>query len=154
MLATGDVMPEFTLKDQEGHEVNGHALIGDKILIIYFYPKDFTPGCIREACSFRDNMEKFVDSGARVVGISADSVGTHRKFAKSFNLDYLLLSDPDRVVHQKFGIPSSFFGLLSGRVTFVVGLDGVVKFALESQFQPLKHVYNSLKAVKELREGI
>ena len=109
-------------------------------------------GCIREACSFRDNMEKFVDSGARVVGISADSVGTHRKFAKSFNLDYLLLSDPDRVVHQKFGISSSFFGLLSGRVTFVVGLDGVVKFALESQFQPLKHVYNSLKAVKELQE--
>ena len=152
MLATGDKMPEFVLKDQDGNEVRGSELIGDKILIIYFYPKDFTPGCVKEACSFRDNMEKFVESGARVVGISSDSVGTHSKFAKRFNLDYLLLSDPKKAAHQKFGISSSFFGLLSGRVTFVVGLDGVIKFALESQFQPLKHVSNALKAVQELGE--
>jgi len=145
-------IPEFTLQDQNGNEVQSRHLIGDKILIIYFYPKDFTPGCIREACSFRDNFEDFLAAGARVVGISADSVATHQKFASHYNLNYQLLSDPDKSVHHQFGIPSSFFGLLSGRVTFVIDLEGAIRYVFDSQFQPLKHVSKSLMVVKELRE--
>jgi len=152
ILTAGNPIPEFSLKDQDGREVRSRDLIGDIILIFYFYPKDFTPGCIREACSFRDNFQEFIDAGARVIGISADSVGTYQKFARSFGLNYSLLSDPDRSVHVQFGIPTSFFGLLSGRVTFVIDLKGVITHVFESQFQPLKHVSSSLKVMKELQE--
>lgn len=154
LLSAGSRIPEFILRDQDGNEVRSRELIGEKILVIYFYPKDFTPGCTREACSFRDNLQEFVEAGARVVGISSDSVATHQKFAQSCSLNYQLLSDPDRSVHQQFGIPTSFFGLLSGRVTFVIDLEGVIGHVFESQFQPLKHVSSSLDMVRELQKKV
>ena len=149
-LKIGDKIPSFTLLNQEGKEVKSAELVGKANLVIYFYPKDDTPGCTKEACSFRDNFEEFTDLGAQVIGISADSPKSHTKFASKYNLPFTLLSDNKNEVRKAFGVKGSLFGLLPGRVTYIVDKRGVVQYIFDSQFNALQHVSNAKEVLKKL----
>lgn len=148
-LEIGDRVPSFTLKDQHGNDFNIDTLIGKKALVIFFYPKDFTPGCTKEVCSFRDQYEDFTDLGAEVIGISGDGESSHDKFAKKHRLPFVLLSDINKKVRNLFGVKSSLMGLLPGRVTFVIDVKGIVQLVFENQFGAEKHIEESLAILKE-----
>lgn len=148
-LKIGDKVPSFILKDQHGNNFNIDSLIGKKALVIFFYPKDFTPGCIKEVCSFRDQYEDFTDLGAEVIGISGDGESSHDKFAKKYELPFTLLSDENKKVRNLFGVKSSLMGLLPGRVTYVIDKSGNVQLIFENQFGAEKHIEESLAILKE-----
>ena len=148
-LKIGDKVPSFTLKDQGSNAFNIDTLIGKKALVIFFYPKDFTPGCIKEVCSFRDQYEDFTDLGAEVIGISGDGEDSHDKFVKKYNLPFVLLSDSNKKIRNLFGVKSSLLGLLPGRVTYVVNKNGIIQLIFENQFGAEKHIEESLAILKE-----
>ena len=126
-IKEGDMMPSFSLKDQNGNTVNIGDFVGSHSLVVFFYPKDFTPGCTTEVCSFRDSFQDFEDIGAKVFGISGDSEGMHDKFAKKHRLQFPLLSDKGNKVRKDvFGVPRGLLGLLPGRVTYVADSSGKV----------------------------
>jgi peroxiredoxin Q/BCP len=146
-LSVGTKAPDFTLNDQNGKPVTLSGFRGQKSVVVYFYPKDDTPGCTAEACSFRDQFTEFTDAGAEVIGISSDSEATHKKFADKHRLPFTLLSDKGGSVRKAFGVPATF-GLLPGRVTFVIDKQGIVKLAFNSQINASKHVAESLSVIK------
>ncbi len=148
-LKKGDKVPSFTLKDQDGKIFSIDTLIGKKPMVIFFYPKDFTPGCIKEVCNFRDQYEDFTDLGAEVIGISGDGEISHQKFAKKYRLPFTLLSDSAKKVRALFGVKGSLFGLLPGRVTYVIDKNGIVQLVFENQFGTEKHITESLAILKE-----
>jgi peroxiredoxin Q/BCP len=117
---------------------------------LYFYPKDETPGCTKEACAFRDSYEVFTDAGAEVIGVSSDSVESHAGFAGHHKLPFTLLSDEGGRVRKSYGVPATL-GLLPGRVTYVIGRDGVVRHVLSSQVQIGRHIDSALAVVRELQ---
>jgi peroxiredoxin Q/BCP len=127
-LALGDALPYFSLKDQNGAYFKSNEAIGTAALVIFFYPKNFTPGCIREVCEFRDYFEEFGDIGATVIGISGDSEKSHQKFVKSYRLPFTLLSDPKNKVRKLFGVKKKLMGMLPGRETFVFDNSGILTF--------------------------
>lgn len=143
----GKRIPSFKLRNQHDEFVSSEDLLG-RPLVIYFYPKDDTPGCTAEACSFRDTYEAFTDLGAEVIGISADDPESHRLFAERHHLPFLLLSDEDNAVRKAFGVSGSLFGLLPGRVTFVVDAEGIIRYQFNSQF----NVYGHVKKAKAFLE--
>lgn len=149
-IEVGSKIPEFTLPDQDGNSIDSSKLVGTKNLVIYFYPKDDTPGCTKEACSFRDQFADFKDLGAEVIGISSDSVKKHKSFAEKHRLPYRLLSDENKTVRKAFGVPADFLGLLPGRVTYIVDKKGVVRHVFNSQFNAEKHVSEALEVLKGL----
>jgi len=142
-VSVGDVAPDFTLFDQTGTAVRLHDLIGRKTVVLYFYPKDETPGCTIEARAFRDSYEQFSAKDAQVVGVSADSVGSHRRFAQRHNLPFLLLSDSDGAVRRLYGVEKTL-GLLPGRVTYVIDQTGVVRHVYSSQLRATRHPREAL----------
>ena len=146
-LNVGDRIPEFSLPDQDGNTFNSWDYVGKKPLVIFFYPKDNTPGCTREPCSFRERYEEFTDRGAEVVGISADSESSHRKFATSYKLPFKLLADRKNQVRRLFKVEKSLFNLLPGRETFVVDKDGIFILAFNNMGAS-GHVKRALKALK------
>lgn len=148
-LKVGDTIPKFTAKDTNGNDFDSTNSVGQKPLVIYFYPKDNTPGCTAQACSFRDQYEDFKDLGAEVIGISSDSAASHQKFAKQYKLPFILLSDSDKKIRKLFGVPSGMFGLLPGRVTYVTDKHGVVQMIFDS-VMATKHIPKALEAVKKL----
>jgi peroxiredoxin Q/BCP len=148
-LKVGDTIPNFAAKDTNGADFDSATVVGHKPLVIYFYPKDNTPGCTAQACSFRDQYEDFKDLGAEVIGISSDSVGSHQKFAKQFKLPFILLSDSDKKIRKLFGVPTGMFGLLPGRVTYVTDKNGVVQMIFDSMLAT-KHIPKALAAIKNL----
>ncbi len=150
-LKIGDKLPQFILKDQNEDEVRISDFLGTGPLVIYFYPKDDTPGCTKEACSFRDQFAEFEDYGATIFGISSDTPESHRKFKEKYNLPYGLLSDPDKKIQQLFGVKKNFLGLLDGRVTYIIDSDGTVVHIFESQLRPKKHITEALSILKELK---
>ncbi|NND63868.1 MAG: peroxiredoxin [Flavobacteriaceae bacterium] len=131
-LKIGDTLPEFTLTDQTGASFNSASVKGKTAVVIYFYPKNFTPGCNREACLFRDSYEDFTDMGVEVIGISSDSEESHRKFSKRYKLPFTLLSDSKNKVRRKFGVKKGILGLLPGRETFVFNKNGELTFKFEA----------------------
>lgn len=145
-------MPEFRLKDQDGNWFNSADHIGKKPLVIFFYPKDFTPGCTAEVCAFRDHFEDFSDAGALVVGISSDSQKSHRNFVDKHRLPFVLLSDTDKKVRRMFRVSNRFMNLLPGRETFVIDKQGKVVLAFEA-LQASGHVKNALKAIKGIQNS-
>jgi peroxiredoxin Q/BCP len=140
-----------TLLSQNGENVTLSQFRGKKNVVLYFYPKDETPGCTREACTFRDSYELFTDLGAEVVGVSADTVESHKAFAEHHNLPFTLLSDVDNVVRKIYGATSTL-GFIPGRVTFIIDKKGVVRHVFSSQLQPEKHIEEAREILKKLDE--
>ncbi len=149
-IQMGDKIPEFSLKDQDGNAFSIASLIGKKVLVVYFYPKDYTPGCTKEACSFRDSYEEFKTLGAEVIGISDDSVSRHLKFSKSYKLPFILLSDSGNKVRKRFGVPSNLFGLIPGRVTYVVDKNGIVVLVFDSMNASM-HIKKAKDTIEKLQ---
>ncbi len=149
-IQIGDHCPIFSLPDSIGKDIQVNDYLGQKILVLFFYPKDDTPGCTKEACAFRDAYADFVDLGCEVFGISSDAAATHQNFQQKHQLPYPLLSDSQKKVRQQFGVPGNLFGLIPGRVTYVIGLDGKVAGIFNSQTNPVGHITEALKVVKSL----
>lgn len=147
-LKEGDTIPVITAKNEEGKPItiDPKALSGSKV--IYFYPKDDTPGCTKEACSFRDSYEAFTDLNVEVIGISSDSVESHKNFKAKHRLPFTLLSDESNVIRKQFGVKTNLFGLLPGRVTYVVNQKGTIINLFSSQLNMVKHVSEALESLK------
>lgn len=148
-LKVGDKIPNFIAKDGNGNDFDSQDFVGKKPLVIYFYPKDNTPGCTTQACSFRDQYEDFKDLGAEVIGVSSDSFESHQKFATQYKLPFILLSDRDKKIRKLFGVPSSMFGLLPGRVTYVADRNGEIQMIFDSMMAG-KHIPKALETIKKL----
>ena len=147
-LKEGDIVPNFKAKTQSGEKFELSNYIG-KPLVIYFYPKDNTPGCTTQACSFRDQYQDFQDLGAEVIGISGDTEDSHDKFAQKHKLPFLLLSDSKKKIRNTFGVPTHFFGLMPGRVTYIIDKQGKVV----SVFNSIKanvHIEHALAIIKKM----
>ncbi|HBE41943.1 MAG TPA: peroxiredoxin [Bacteroidales bacterium] len=149
----GDMIPHFSLPDQNGKIFDISSLIGKKKLVIFFYPQDGSLSCTREACYFRDMSETFEDTDAAIIGISGQSVESHKNFAESNRLNYTLLSDEINTVRKLFGVPSKIFGLIPGRVTYVADKTGKVVFIIDSQFNTQRHIDEALKIVLILKKN-
>ncbi|TGD57211.1 peroxiredoxin [Flavobacterium humi] len=148
-IKVGDALPLFGAKDQNGKDFDIASVLGEKILIIYFYPKDDTPGCTTQACFFRDQFEDFKESGAEVIGISSDSTLSHKKFETAYKLPFVLLSDQDKSLRKLFGVPNAVLGLWPGRVTYVVDKKGIVQLVFNSM-KAGNHFPKVLEAVKRM----
>lgn len=149
MLQVGQPAPDFTLNATDGAPFRLAARQG-RHLVLYFYPKDDTPGCTAEACSFRDQYENFQDLGAEVVGISSDSEASHQKFTQKHRLPFALLADTDGAVRKRYEVPRALLGLLPGRVTFVIDKHGVIQYIFNSLSGATDHVRNA----KEVLAGL
>ncbi len=141
-LEIGDTMPHFVLQDHNGEEFDTKKVVGKQALVIYFYPKDDSPGCTRQACAVRDQFEAFTDANAMVIGINSGSVQSHRAFREKHNLPFTLLSDPNNAVLRAFGVRNFLF--LTGRETFVIGLDGKIAYMFRGMFKDEEHVQGAL----------
>jgi thioredoxin-dependent peroxiredoxin len=147
MVKVGSVAPGFTLPLQAGEMVNLEDFFGRKPVVLFFYPKDDSPGCTREVCAFRDNFEEFGKLDAEVIGISSDSVESHMSFAVKHELSFTLLSDEAGNIRRLYGVPKTF-GLFPGRVTYVIDKEGVVRHVFASQLSVERHVQEALAALR------
>jgi thioredoxin-dependent peroxiredoxin len=134
-LQAGDKAPEFAVKDQDGNEVTLNGLKGKKV-VLYFYPKDNTPGCTAEACSLRDNYEALQKAGYEVLGVSTDSEKSHKNFIAKQNLPFRLLADTDKQLHEAYGtwVEKSMYGrkyMGTARVTFLINEKGMIEEVIE-----------------------
>jgi thioredoxin-dependent peroxiredoxin len=144
-IQIGDIIPSFTLKDQNGNDFDISSLLGRKKLVIFFYPQDGSLNCTREACYFRDLKDVFSETDAVIVGISGQSVESHKEFAEKNRLTYTILSDNKNIVRKLFGVPTKFFGSIPGRVTYVADKSGKVVFIFDSQTETQRHADEALK---------
>jgi len=148
-VGVGDRAPNKTLKDQHGTEVSLASLWARGVVVLYFYPKDDTPGCTAQAKGFRDEYEDFLAAGAQVVGVSSDSVESHRAFAQKYRLPFTLLADRDEGLRRAFAVPSTL-GVIAGRVTYVIDPKGVVRMVFNSQLRAKRHIVEALQTVQHL----
>lgn len=151
VIKVGSKIPTFKLSDQNGILFDMDSVIGKKNLVIFFYPKDDTPGCTAQACSFRDQLEVFNDADALIIGISGQSVESHKKFAEKYRLSYTLLSDEGNKIRTQFGVPTNMMGLIPGRVTYIADKTGTVIYVFNSQTKVTAHVDEALKALKQAK---
>lgn len=151
-LQIGDPAPDFELMNQKNEPIQLSDFLGKKAVVLYFYPKDETPGCVKEACAFRDSYEDFIDAGAEVIGVSGDSVDSHRLFSLSRRLPFELLSDSKNKLRKTYNVGGSLLGLIPGRETFVIDQQGVVRHRFSSQSQIDTHIKDALIMVRELAE--
>ncbi len=149
-ISIGDSCPHFSLQNQDGQTINIQDYFGNKNVVIYFYPKDNTAGCTKEACSFRDAMQDLNNLDCEVVGISADNVASHKAFANQFRLTFNLLSDVGNSVRKSFKVPANLFGLIPGRVTYIVNKEGKVIHIINSQMNPDKHIKETIEIISSL----
>lgn len=131
-LKVGDTVPHFSGIDSNGNAFDTQDYFGKKWLVVYFYPKDDTPGCTTQACSFRDAYQDFTDLGAEVIGVSSDGVTSHVKFQSKFQLPFILLADTKKSIRRLFGVPNDLLGFVEGRATYVIGLDQKVHYIFDS----------------------
>ena len=131
--------------DQNGNLFDINTFLGKKKLVIFFYPQDGSLNCTKEACYFRDLSDVFDEAGAVVIGISGQSVDSHKQFAEQNKLNYTILSDSEGSVRKLFGVPSKIFGLVPGRVTYIADKSGKVVYIFESQTDVMRHVDEALK---------
>jgi len=150
MLAVGQSVPEVSLIDEHGERVELRALL-DRPLVLFFYPKDNTPGCTMEVCGFRDAYETFLHAGAAIVGVSSDGEASHARFREKHHLPYRLLTDRGGVARRAFAVPNTW-GVLPGRATFVIDTDGTIVSSFNSQFTPEAHISNALAALTAIRQ--
>lgn len=149
-LQTGDPIPSVSLKDKDGADFNLDRFTGSKAVVIYFYPKNFTPGCTTQACNFRDHYQDFQDLNAEVIAISSDSGDSHSRFTEKYNLPFIFLSDKDKVARKAFGVQASLLGLVPGRETFVFDKSGKLKMRYNN-LNSSQHTEKALQIVRELQ---
>ena len=149
MIEPGSPAPGFRLRTSNGDYVSLEQFRGNKNVVVYFYPKDFTKGCTAEACEFRDSYEEFKNLGAEVIGISSDDQKSHGSFAAEHKLPFILLSDPGGSVRKYYGVRKTF-GLIPGRVSFVIDKNGIVRHVFSSQSRATAHVGEALAVLKSL----
>ena len=147
-LEIGDRAPDFTLQSNTGEKISLSQFLGKKKVVIFFYPMDASPVCSREAEAFKNKYETFKELGAEVLGISSQSVDSHKSFSNHHDLPYFLLSDLDNCVRKLYGV-SSTLGILPKRMTFVIDEEGRIKYIFSSQLQPAKHAEEALFALKK-----
>jgi len=148
-ISVGDRIPSFELPSPAGDLVRIDELLGNGPLVIYFYPRDRTPGCTAEACAFRDHYEDLKQAGAEVIGISADSPDSHRGFAADHRLPFILLSDEKNSVRKQFGV-QRHAGLIPGRETFIVDSNGVVVHHFRGLLNAVGHVQEARRIVESM----
>ena len=149
-VQVGDKAPDFTLPSQSGEQVRLYDRLGERVVVLYFYPKDDTPGCTAEACAFRDSHEVFTDAGAEVIGVSSDSADRHAAFAGRHNLPFTLLSDRGGRVRKSYGVPT-LLGVVPGRVTYVIDREGTIRQVFNSMTNIGQHVGDAAGMVKRLQ---
>lgn len=149
MLEVGDFAPDFVLRNQHNELVRLSDFRNKRNVVLYFYPKDDTPGCTAEAKCFRDNYEIFLSLGAEVIGVSSDSTASHIRFADKYKLPFILLSDVDGKVRELYGVTKTLF-ILPGRVTFVIDKQGIIRHIFSSQFNATKHIDEAMNILKSL----
>lgn len=147
-LKPGDKLPHFILNDENHQPVDISALTG-RYLVLYFYLKDDTKGCVIEACSFRDSFRELVEAGAQVYGVSSDRPVTHARFRQKYQLPFSLLSDTAGELRKMLGVPSDWFGLIPGRVTYIFNPEGRLVKIFKSQISPHKHVEVALNVIQQ-----
>jgi len=152
-MKEGDKAPDFMLNDHDGKPVSLADFRGKQAVVLFFYPKDESPICTIEACGFRDMTASFAEAGAVVLGISSDSVSSHKTFIDQYKLSYRLLADTEGVVRRAFEVPRSL-GMIPGRVTFVIDREGVIRFIYNSQLRAQQHVERALEAARILTPKI
>lgn len=155
MVGVGDRAPEFSGKLGNGKQLSLKDFRGKKNVILYFFPKDFTPGCTKEACSFRDRRPDIAKLDGEIVGASFDTAEKHKDFADKYNLPYPLLADPDASIAKAYGV-GRLGGVLGGwlptkRVTFVIDKEGVVRHVISSEFNIDKHIDEAIDALQRLQ---
>jgi peroxiredoxin Q/BCP len=144
--AIGDMMASFSLTGQNGKVFNSADYIGKSVLVIYFYPKDESMVCTKEACSFRDSFNDFTKAGAKVIGINGGTVASHKAFSDHYKLPFILLSDPGDKVYRLFGVKNKMF--MTGRETFVIDLHGKIVYTHEAMLQGKEHADDALKFIE------
>lgn len=149
-VQVGDEAPDFSLPSQDGTQVSLRDRFTQRVVVLYFYPKDNTPGCTAEACAFRDSHEVFAEAGAEVIGVSSDSVESHQKFVGKHELPFTLLSDRGGAVRRQYGVRKAM-GILPGRVTYVIDRQGVVRHIFASMTNISQHVNDALEIVRKLQ---
>jgi len=149
-LKVGDTAPNFTLSDERGLPVSLKDYLGKKVVVLYFYPKDFTSGCTAEACSFRDNYKLYQSKGAVVIGVSLDSVESHSKFSEKYNLPFAILSDRNKEVAKAYGV-LGLGGFLTKRVTFIINKNGKITHIFP-KVDVRHHSEEVLKALEEMEK--
>lgn len=150
-VGVGDPAPDFELPSQSGEPVRLSDYHGKRVVVLYFYPKDNTPGCTAEACAFRDSHEVFTDAGAEVIGVSADSVSSHEEFSSRHRLPFVLVSDPGGQLRRTYGVRKNM-GVLPGRVTYVIDREGIIRHVFSSMTNIDGHVSDALRVVQELQD--
>jgi peroxiredoxin Q/BCP len=150
MPKVGDTAPPFTGQDQDGKAVKLADLVGKKIVLLYFYPKDDTPGCTKEACSFRDNLDALAKDKVEVVGVSFDSAGSHQQFIAKYNLNFRLLADTDGKIADAYGARMEGKNM-DRRVSFLIGLDGKIAHVTDSG-NPDLHLREMKAAIASLKD--
>ena len=150
-MKEGDRVPDFSLPDQEGRIFLSSALLGKRALVLFFYPKDHTHGCTRQACAFRDQYTDFMEHGAEVVGISSDPESSHKQFARQHALPFRLLADRGGRIRKLFGVQGPLWNLLPGRETFVIDPSGILRFRFNSM-SPGEHTHRALEALKSIKQ--
>ncbi|MBI2845732.1 MAG: peroxiredoxin [Chloroflexi bacterium] len=145
-LKVGDTAPDFSLLAHSGEQVRLAQFRGKNWVVLYFYPKDETLGCTAEACAFRDNYSAFQQAGAEVIGISGDSITSHRHFSYRNRLPFPLLSDEENAVRKLYGVQPTY-GLIPGRVTFIIDPQGKIRHIFDSQFNPEAHIQEALQFI-------
>ncbi|ABM78643.1 peroxiredoxin [Prochlorococcus marinus] len=149
-LQVGDKAPAIDLVDQNGKKRRSNDLKG-KVLVLFFYPKDDTPGCTAEACSFRDNYSVFEKLGSEVWGVSGDDDISHRQFAERHSLPYALLSDKDNTLRRAFEVPRTL-GMLPSRVTYVIDGQGTIRHIFNNLLDGPAHMREACRVVEEIKK--
>jgi len=150
MPKAGDPAPLFTGLDQDGKEFKLADLVGRKFVLLYFYPKDFTGGCTKEACGFRDRLGELRTNNVEVIGVSHDSVESHKKFAEEYKLNFTLIADPDGKIIAAYDAKLPIVSL-SKRVSFLIGLDGKIVHVTDAM-NPQTHFDEMKAAIAELKK--
>ena len=148
-LTVGAQAPDFSVETHDGTALQLSELLEHSAVVLFFYPRDFTPGCTAEACAFRDDYADFAKAGAAVVGVSADSGESHRRFAQHHDLPFPLISDADGALRKAYGV-DKVWGVLPGRVTFVIDRQGTVRNVFDSALFARRHSGDSLATVTRL----
>lgn len=145
LLRVGDTAPDFSSVDQDGNAVKLSNFKGNPV-VVYFYPRDNTPGCTTEACNFRDNNELYANAGVKVLGISVDSQKSHKNFVDKYDLNFTLVVDDSKEISQNYGVLG---GRSANRVTYLIDRDGKVAHVYP-RVSPKEHAVDVMKKLKEL----